>query len=131
MITKIAALMAALTVSLAAPGWAQVGSGALTGVVADSSGAALPAASVTARAVATGLVRGTVTSVAGNYVVQGLAPGAYEVQITLAGFRPHIRTGLQVATGETLRVDVTLDVGATDTVTVLSLIHISEPTRPY
>ncbi len=110
--------MAALTVSLAAPGWAQVGSGALTGVVADSSGAALPAASVTARAVATGLVRGTVTSVAGNYVVQGLAPGAYEVQITLAGFRPHIRTGLQVATGETLRVDVTLDVGATDTVTV-------------
>ena len=118
MITKIAALMAALTVSLAAPGWAQVGSGALTGVVADSSGAALPAATVTARAVATGLMRETVTGAAGDYVVQGLAPGAYEVQVTLAGFRPHIRTGLQVATGETLRVDVTLDVGATDTVTV-------------
>jgi hypothetical protein len=118
MTTKLAALMAALTVSLAAPGWAQVGSGALTGVVADGSGAALPAVAVTVRALATGLVRETVTGAAGDYAVQGLAPGAYEVQLTLAGFRPLIRTGLQVATGETLRVDITLDVGATDTVTV-------------
>lgn len=118
MMTTLAALMAALAVSLAAPTWAQVGSGALTGVVADGSGAALPAAAVTARALATGRVRETVTGPAGDYVVQGLAPGAYEVQVTLAGFRPLIRTGLQVATGETLRVDITLDVGAIDSVTV-------------
>lgn len=112
------ALAVLAAVAAAAPVRAQVGGGALTGVVVDSSGAALPAAAVTARALGTGLVREVVTGAAGDYVVQGLAPGAYELQITLAGFRPLIRTGVRVATGETLRVDVTLDVGATDTVTV-------------
>ena len=81
MTTTIAALMAALTVSLAAPGWAQVGSGALTGVVADSSGAALPAALVTARAVATGLVRETVTGPAGEHVDHPGGPATHFVRV--------------------------------------------------
>ena len=108
----------AVVALLATPALAQIGSGALTGVVKDGSGAVLPAVSVQARAVATGLAREVVTVDTGDYTLQGLAPGEYELHVTLQGFRPIVRTGLRVATGETLRVDVVLEVGASDTVTV-------------
>lgn len=114
-ITWAMTMVAALA---AAPVFAQIGSGALTGVVVDGSGAAVPAATVHARAVATGATRDAVTGSAGDYSLQGLGPGEYELRVTLDGFRPLIRTGLRVATGETLRVDLALEVGATDTVTV-------------
>ena len=97
---------------------AQIGSGALTGVVVDASGAALPAATLRLQAVATGATRDTVSGSAGDYTLQALAPGVYELHVTLQGFRPLVRTGLHVTTGETLRVDVALEVGTTDTVTV-------------
>lgn len=108
----------AMVTVLAAPALAQIGSGALTGVVVDGSGAALPAATLRLRAVATGNAREAVSGSAGDYTLQGLAPGEYELHVTLQGFRPLVRKGLRVATGETLRVDVALEVGATDTVTV-------------
>lgn len=103
---------------LASPLRAQVGSATLTGVVTDGTGAGVPTAAVRARAVATAIARETITGAAGDYVIQGLAPGEYELLVTLPGFRPFMRTGVRVATGETVRVDVTLDLGATDAVTV-------------
>lgn len=108
----------ALVAVLASPAVAQIGSGAVSGVVMDASGAALPSARVRARAAATGNTREVVTGGSGDYTVQGLAPGEYELHVTLTGFRPLVRTGLRIATGETLRVDLALEVGATDTVTV-------------
>ncbi|MFN7977468.1 MAG: carboxypeptidase regulatory-like domain-containing protein [Vicinamibacterales bacterium] len=116
--TRHALWAMAMAAVLAGPAAAQIGSGAVTGVVMDGSGAALPSASVRTRAVATGAAREVVTGSAGDYTLQGLAPGEYELHVTLPGFRPLVRTGLRVVTGETLRVDLALEVGATDTVTV-------------
>ena len=96
-----------------APGaLAQVGAGALTGVVVDQSGAAVPGAAVTVTAVATNRVRTATSSVDGGYLVGALAPGAYWVRIEAAGFRPLDRRDLHVATGETVRLDAALVVGA-------------------
>lgn len=103
---------------------AQIGSGAITGVIADASGAAVAGAAVTVRAPATGLSRATVSGAAGDYVLQGLSPGVYEVRVTRAGFRPHLRTDIRLATGETVRVDAALDVGATDAVTVTAGVSV-------
>ena len=63
-------------------------------------------------------VRGSPTP-SGIYVVQGLAPGAIVCEIELTGFRPLTRDGVRLATGETIRLDMQLEVGGlTEAVTV-------------
>lgn len=118
--TRVGMLAVAVMLGVSQMASAQIGQGAVTGVVRDSSGAAVPGANVTARAVATGVTRATQSGGAGDYRLQGLAPGAYEVRVSLAGFRDHLRQGLQIATGETVTVDVALEVGAADAVTVVA-----------
>ncbi len=90
---------------------AQIAGGTLAGDVVDQAGAPVPGATVTVTAVATGTSRTTFTSADGGYVVAGLQPGRYRVQVELAGFRPLTREGVQLATGETIRVDLQLEVG--------------------
>jgi hypothetical protein len=98
---------------------AQVGGGALTGVVMDGSGQAVPGASVTAMAVGTRHGRTVVTAADGGYSIQGLAPGDYRVHVELSGFQPLTREGISVATGETVRLDLHVAVGGvSETVTV-------------
>src|SRR4051812_40268392 len=84
---------------------AQVGAGALTGVVSDPAGAVVPGAVVTVTAVSTNLSRETVTGADGRYSMPGLASGAYRVHVELSGFKPLTQDGIGVATGETVRVD--------------------------
>ena len=55
-------------------------------------------------------------------VAQALAQlpvGSYQVTVAVAGFKKYTRSGLTVQVAQTLRIDVTLEVGATsDSVTV-------------
>ena len=98
---------------------AQVGSGSLAGRVVDQAGAPVPGATVTAIAAATNLSRTSVTGRDGAYVVAGLPPGTYRLRMELSGFRPLTREGIRLATGETVRVDAQLQVGAvSESVTV-------------
>ncbi|HEX2341820.1 MAG TPA: carboxypeptidase-like regulatory domain-containing protein [Vicinamibacterales bacterium] len=89
----------------------QVGGGALIGQVTDQAGAAVPGATVTATAVGTNLPRVGVTASDGTYSFPRLATGAYRVHVELSGFRPLTREGIQVATGETVRLDLQLQIG--------------------
>src|SRR5437870_1376578 len=91
--------------------FAQVGAGRLTGTVADASGGALPGATVTITAEATNFARVTVTGSGGSYLVTGLAPGSYRVEVQLPGFRPLRREGVRLATGESISLDLQLTVG--------------------
>ncbi len=61
--------------------------GNIQGVVQDATGAALPNATVTAKNVATGLVRTTQSDSAGSYIFPGLLPGTYNVTATGSGFK--------------------------------------------
>ena len=104
---------------IASPVGAQIGAGALAGDVVDQAGAAVPGATVTVTAVGTNLSRTAVTSQNGGYVVPGLAPGSYRVRVELSGFRPLTREAIRLATGETVRVDLQLQLGAlTEAITV-------------
>src|SRR5881394_2131762 len=101
-----------LSVSMVAPAWAQIGGGGLTGDVVDQAGAAVPGVAVTVTAVATNQARTVVSDSHGAYLVPALAPGVYRIQAMRDGFRPLIRAGVRVATGETVRVELRLEVGS-------------------
>ena len=108
-----------LWLALAAPASGQVGTGALVASVSDQAGAVVPGANVTVTAVGTNLSRTTVTGPDGRSVVHGLAPGLYRLRLELDGFRSVTREGIQLATGETVRLEVQLEVGQqTNAVTV-------------
>jgi carboxypeptidase family protein len=97
---------------------AQIGGGALTGNVVDQGGAALPGVTVTVVAVATNLTRTVVTGQSGDYFVN-LGSGRYRVRAELSGFRPLVREEIGVATGETVRLDLQLELsGLTEALTV-------------
>jgi hypothetical protein len=90
---------------------AQVGVGQVTGIVKDEEGAAVAGATVTATNVNTAAARRAVSSSGGLYALPGLLPGVYRVDVNLAGFRPTVRDGIQVETGETIRLDFDVAVG--------------------
>jgi hypothetical protein len=109
--------------------------GTLNGIVRDSSGAALPGVSVTARNVETELVRGDVTGAEGRFIIALLPPGEYQIRAELSGFKPQVRRNLQLTIGQTLTIDVTLDIGSlSEEVTVsgdASLVNTSSPELSY
>ena len=60
------------------------GTGAISGIVSDPSGAVVPGADVTAQNLATGEMRHTASSAKGDYSFQLLSPGRYQVVIAKA-----------------------------------------------
>ena len=78
----------------------------------------MPGASVTVTSASTGTSRDATTAADGSYAFQGLAPGIYRIRIQLVGFRATVREGVRIATGETVRIDVRLELGVAEAVTV-------------
>ena len=97
---------------VAATAHGQVGAAALSGGIVDASGAPIAGATITAIAAGTGLTRVVVSQRDGRYVVPGLAPGTYDVRVEVSGFRTLLRSGVRVATGETVPLDLQLSIGA-------------------
>lgn len=92
---------------------AQTGS-TIEGTVTDPSAAVLAGATVTARQIETGAIRETRTSRDGRYVLPQLSPGAYEIRAELQGFKPLVRRGLLLTVGQTVVIDLTLELGPMD-----------------
>lgn len=114
------ALLGALILSAAHPK-AQIGGGTIAGVVMDAARTNVPGAAVTVTAVATNISRSTVSDERGQFVVSALAPGLYRAKVELDGFKSLTRDGITVATGETVTIDLPLDVGAvSEQVTVVA-----------
>ncbi len=94
-------------------GFAQSDRGTITGTVTDNSGAVVPHAVVVAVNSENGTEFQVATSETGNYTISSLRPGTYNVSAEAAGFKKITRTGILVAVATNVRVDVTLEVGAT------------------
>ncbi|HEY7288717.1 MAG TPA: TonB-dependent receptor [Vicinamibacterales bacterium] len=94
-----------------APAAAQVAAGEVTGIVKDQAGAPVPGVTVTVTEVSTNRPRVSITSTDGVYTAPSLAPGAYRIDVELAGFKPIRREGVLVSTGEKVRLDFNLQVG--------------------
>ncbi len=109
---------------------AQIATGALSGVVRDETGAALPGAAVTVKSVATGQRRSATSETDGRYRVSTLDPGEYEVRAELANFRTAVRTGVVVTVGGTTDADIKMSLGAlAEQVTVVTDAPLIEPAK--
>jgi len=87
---------------------AQTFRGGIRGAVTDTTGAAVPDATVTATSVDTGLVRTALTDAQGNYVLSELPLGDWNVTASLTGFAPQTVKGVNVDASATRRVDLVL-----------------------
>ena len=90
---------------------AQTFRGGIEGTIADSTGAAVPQAQVTAKNLGTGLTRDTQTDMQGFYVITELPLGDYEVTASKTGFRTATIRVVHVEVSARERVNVTLQPG--------------------
>jgi hypothetical protein len=104
-----------VSLATAASAWAQTGDGSIAGSVHDSSGGAIPNATVQVSSNQQGFTRTTTSNASGDYLVPGLPPGTYNVDVTANGFEKYHVTNLVLRVGEKARADAALTVGAVST----------------
>ena len=94
----------------ATPPSAVVANGTLRGHITDQTGALIPGAEVTVTTSAGTDVTTTTADATGGYSVPGLAAGGYIVRATFEGFAPFSSPTIQLAAGQSKRVDVSMAV---------------------
>ena len=110
---------------VAAPLLAQSGTSSIAGLVKDESGASVPGAEVKVVNQNTGIALETATNGEGLYRVSALVPGTYRVEISLDGFDRVVRGPLTLEVGQTLAIDVLLQIGKqVDAVNVVAVAPI-------
>lgn len=99
--------------------FAQGDRGAITGLVTDKSGSAVPSVTIEAVHTATNTRFETVSTGTGAYRIVGLPIGNYDLSVKASGFSTYVQRGVQIQTNQTATIDVALTVGAvTESVTV-------------
>src|SRR5580698_4534366 len=86
--------------------------GSLRGTVSDPSGAIVPAATVTAKQVETGLTRVAITDRQGEYVLVELPIGHYQLEIQAKGFQTYLQQGISLDVNQTATVGIHLKLGS-------------------
>ncbi|HZR67131.1 MAG TPA: TonB-dependent receptor [Terriglobales bacterium] len=113
-------LMATLALTSAL---AQTVTGSITGVVNDPSGAVVVGATVTAENTATGVKTTAQTNGAGVYTIRFLPVGTYTLAVDAKGFAPAKMAPFSIEINQTAKIDVGLQIGATETTVVTAEAH--------
>src|SRR5271168_1387571 len=88
-------------------------SSALSGTLADQSGAAIVGAEVKAAEVNTGAVRAVKSNTEGRFLFSQVNPGTYRIEAHATGFGPGASQPTAVSVGQTATVNFTLTLAAT------------------
>ncbi len=86
--------------------------GTIRGTVDDSSGAAIPGATVKITNTATGVSRTVSTGTDGIFIATLLPPGTYNAEVTKGGFKTFTQTSIVVRAAGTYVMNAILEVGA-------------------
>ncbi len=118
---------------IAAAALAQTSRGTVTGLVTDSSGAVIPAATVELKGVTTGITRSAATNEAGLYRLDAVDPGSYEITISQTGFKATKSNAFDVAGAQVASIDVKLEIGTQSSVVEVSAdavtLQVDSPVR--
>jgi hypothetical protein len=107
-----ASFMAAVVLALPPTAFAQTERGTITGVVMDTTKAAVPGVSIRVINTGTNAATNVVSSDSGSYSAANLPPGTYKIEATLQGFQTSNVEGIILNAGTTARIDVTLNLGS-------------------
>ncbi len=102
------------------PASAQTFTGTFVGTVNDSTGAALPKASITVTNLETSATRSVLTDASGNYLVTLLPPGNYKITVEAKGFKKTVRESVPLQVNQEQRVDFSMAVGQVSEEVVVS-----------
>jgi hypothetical protein len=109
-----------------------VNTGAISGVVYDASGAAVPSATVILRAVSTQSTQTHLATRDGTFLFPALPVGQYSLTIKASGFRTNEIRDITVRVGQSVQVETRLQLGvASSTIVVTArtpLLRSTEPT---
>jgi len=86
--------------------------GSIRATVLDPSGAAVQAATVTAKQVETGLTRAAMTDRQGASVFVELPIGRYQIEVRAPGFQKYLQQGISLDVNQTATVSIHLRVGS-------------------
>jgi hypothetical protein len=112
-------LFATLLLALPSVLLAQSTSASLTGLVDDPSKALIPGATITAINTQTGEKASTMTNKEGQYVLPGLNPGTYRIEVDKPGFKGIIEAGLTLHVQDAVQINFHMALGSSsETVTV-------------
>ncbi len=102
--------------------------GTISGNVTDPTGGAVSGATIALKNTDTAAERTATSGESGLYLFEFVTPGNYSLTIRAAGFRTLERKGITLATTQTLREDVQLQLGDTsETVSVVADVAVVEP----
>lgn len=87
--------------------------GSIAGTVSDSSGAAIPNATVTLTNLDKNEKNQITTSASGGYSFVNILPARYKIQVEKTGFKNFVRQPIIVEVESGLKIDIVLPVGAT------------------
>jgi hypothetical protein len=99
----------------------QAARGSVSGELRDPSSSAIPDVQIKLTEVRTNQEYSAKANESGFYTFVNLMPGSYSLTVEAPGFKKLVQEGIQLATGEMLRVDAKLAIGSpSETVTVTS-----------
>lgn len=122
-----------LAVLFAVVSFTQTSRGTVTGLVTDTSGAAVPAASIELKGTATGILRTAATNEAGIYRLDAVDPGTYQLSISKSGFKAMRSQTFVVGAAQIASLDAKLEVGTQQTSVEVSAdavtLQVDSPVR--
>lgn len=102
-------------------GFGQAVNANLVGTVTDPTKAAIPGATVTITETKSGATKSTQTNESGNFDFEALQPGTYDIVAGQSGFKQTKIENRLLLVNTTMRVDLTLELGAaTESITISS-----------
>ncbi len=108
---------------------AQLPTAAISGMVRDSSGAAIPGGTITVTSRETGLVRTAQSGADGRFKLAGLSVGVYDVKAEAPSFKAEVQQELNLSVGQEAVLNFNLIVGAVqETVTVTAAAALVDTT---
>lgn len=100
----------------------------VTGTITDPTGGVVAGASITLRNVDTATERTASSGTNGLFLFDFITPGNYSLTVKAPGFRTLERKGITLATTQTLREDIQLQLGDTaETISVIADVATVEP----
>src|SRR5215475_15640000 len=132
-LTTRACLSMAMAWFLLLTAFGQSTRGSMSGLITDSTEAAVPGASVIAKHLATGEEFRSVTDAQGAFVFPSLPLGQFTVTIEAAGFKRSEAQGVMIEVATPAKLNVALEVGAFSEAVVVTgesqeVVHTTSPT---